>query len=554
MMINTKKVKERFMMKRTLVLILAVLLLVTFFAGCAAADKQTSDTTSAESTTAQASETKAEVKEPVTVTWFWSEGGNIQVPEDSYIYQKILKDLNIKYVHIAPVGMAANEKLQTLLAAQEVPDIIESYTDQTTNLRNYGAIIPVEKYLTAEYLGNVFKVENNWEGAMSLMKRPDGHMWAIPCTFGRNIAEVPWIRYDWLKNLGMEVPKNFEELKTVLTAFTNNDPDKNGKKDTVGTMLPINGWASGYALNFAAFDGAWYKDESGNATLGMFLPRIKAYLKFMRSMIESGAIDKEIAGNDGNKLPNGIKAGKVGFAFDYSDTVVNDDIKKVQPEADWRPMPPPKGVYDVGYLPVGGYLRQEYCISSRCKNVEEAVKLMNYMAEDFSTPDKLDFTGAYWEVSYGKKGENWDVTPDGKFDFQGNIFKNIAEKNKVDNYVGRCRRWRTKYDDIARRSGNREDQNRDLAIIDAYPKSSEIPADHPLAGIGSEGLELPADVTKFTESFTSTTWSQFYMKALLGKIDIDKGWQELCDEADKAGYKDIQAAATDVFKKIGRLK
>ncbi|WP_438446109.1 extracellular solute-binding protein [Gorillibacterium sp. sgz5001074] len=42
------------------------------------------------------------------------------------------------------------------------------------------------------------------------------------------------IRKDWLDRLGMKAPTNLEELYQVMKAFTDKDPDGNGKADTLG--------------------------------------------------------------------------------------------------------------------------------------------------------------------------------------------------------------------------------------------------------------------------------------------------------------------------------
>ena len=552
-------------MKKTLFLLMALLMTASLMTACTTpATPTTALATTASavaktaapiaSATTEATATPAPsavVAPPVTVSWFWKEGGDIQVPEDSYIVKKILKDINVKYVHIAPVGMDFNEKLSTLMAAQEVPDIIESYNVQTTNLRNYGVIIPVEQYLTPDRMGNVIKSQNNWDLACTLTQKADGHMWAVPATFPANQAETTFIRYDWLKNLGLEAPKTYDELKIVLEAFTKNDPDKNKKADTVGTIL-TGGISYGYDTNFAAKPGSWYKDANGNATMGMFLPRTKDFLKYMKSLIDSGAVDKEIATSDPTKLENGLKSGKVGFAFNYNDIIINDDMKKVDPNADWRPMPPPKGVYSEGYINGGGIMRNEYCVSTKA-NVDAVFKLMNYMAEDSSTPQKLDFTGAYWEVSYGQKGLDWDVTADGKFDL-GNYNAAIKEQLKIDNYVGRCRRWRTICGNLAVRSSMRQDQIDAANTMDTYKTEIQIPLNDPMREIVSEGVELTDVVAKFSDNYANVKWQEFYMRALLGKVDIDTGWAAFVTQAEKDGLKDINTAATDTFKKLGKLK
>ena len=41
-------------------------------------------------------------------------------------------------------------------------------------------------------------------------------------------------RQDWLDKLGLKYPETLDDMKNVLIAFTNNDPDGNGKNDTYG--------------------------------------------------------------------------------------------------------------------------------------------------------------------------------------------------------------------------------------------------------------------------------------------------------------------------------
>jgi ABC-type glycerol-3-phosphate transport system substrate-binding protein len=490
--------------------------------------------------------------EPVTLKWYWSEGGNVQLPEESYICKKILKDLNIRYIHLSPRGNNFMSSLDLLLASQDIPDIMESNGTQTTRFIQNRIIIPVEKYVTPEYLGNVMKLSNNWDEAKKIVTRTDGHIWAVPVTYSSNVQEVPWIRYDWLKNLGLEVPQTLDELENVLVRFTQEDPDGNKENDTVGTMIP-DSWMPGYELNMGCKPGDWYKDSDGKASMGMFLERQKALLKYIKSLVDSGACDKEMATTTGIQLVEKMRAGKVGFVFAWLGTGVNKDMKKTDPKADWRPMPPPKGVYDKGYLPSGSILRGEYIVSASCKNVESVFKLMNYMAEDFSTPEKLDFSGTFWEASFGQKGVDWNVTPDGKFD-RGNYNPQIGEQLKIDNWAGISRRWRNKYEIAAFRSGMSETEKRDAEAIDSYPLATAIPRDHPFRAIDTEGVEFPAEVAKFQEDYVCILWQEFTCKAILGKVDIDKGWEDFVNEAYQSGYGGIRKAVTGILEKAGKLK
>ena len=42
------------------------------------------------------------------------------------------------------------------------------------------------------------------------------------------------VRQDWLDKLGLTVPKTVDDVYKVAYAFTYNDPDGNGKNDTIG--------------------------------------------------------------------------------------------------------------------------------------------------------------------------------------------------------------------------------------------------------------------------------------------------------------------------------
>ena len=62
----------------------------------------------------------------------------------------------------------------------------------------------------------------------------DGHQYGLPEPPPLPKREGLVIRKDWLDKLGLEVPTTPEELLAVAKAFTEQDPDGNGKNDTYG--------------------------------------------------------------------------------------------------------------------------------------------------------------------------------------------------------------------------------------------------------------------------------------------------------------------------------
>lgn len=534
-------------MKKAVVLLLALIILLSVISGCVTTGV---NTTSEQQTTGAPTE---KPQKPARVVWYWNEG-TAQLPDDGYIVKKIKEDLNIEYVHITPRGGDYEEKLQLLLASQDCPDVISSYNTLTTNLVKWGVVQPLEKYMTDQYIPNVIRISNNWETAVKYLTRKDGHVYSIPNCNNNILQETPFIRYDWLKNLGLEVPKTYDELKEVLIKFTTDDPDQNGKDDTIGTMFNEFYGTSPIQANFGAGRGTWYKDGSGGVTMGMFIDRHKDFLKYMKELIDTGAANSELGTTKFDNVIEKLKAGKVGFLFSWNDYEHNTDIRKLQPDCDWRPMTPPTGVYDKGYMPNGGIIRDEYCISSQCEDIEAVLRLMNYMANDTSTADKYDFTGSYWPMKYGEPGVNWEITPDNKIDSGSSAMNEaIRQRAQTDTWAVVCRRFISKYDLIWKLSLTPEAlEARNLQ--ESYPLIIHIPDSDPKKPLDTAPVITPDDVAQFGQNWINVKWPEFFYKAVLGKIDIDQGWEEFVAEAEKDGLQEIEESMLNAFKEAGVLK
>lgn len=494
---------------------------------------------------------------PTRIVWFWREGGDPELPPDGYIANKVLEDLNIEYVHVTSVGMTPEEKLTMLLASGEVPDIIDSYNEKTTELINYGVIIPLDEYLTEDRIGNMMNNMYQWDTALEIMRREDGQVWAIPATFASVSGPTPYIRYDWLETLGLEVPTTLDELREVLIAFTKNDPDGNGKDDTWGTSY--GGLYSGINTNMGASWNRWYVAEDGTAEWGLMNDRVIAYLQWMQDLIADGGCNPEIL--DPNELGDGhgnaIKSGQLGFSFGYNspaDTTLQE-LQKLYPEAEWGPMLPPKGIYDVGYLPIDAILRQEYVISKdalEAGKIDKIFELMDYMCNDGGDTVNIDFDAPYWPVSYGERGVNWDLTEDGLFDYNGRYIEAIRLNNEGKGWTnGQARRFRTKAMQAAYDMGLTEEQKADKAFIDAMPLLLNSPVEVG-AQIITEGVEIPADVV-LLERNMDLLWASFGDKAMLGEVDITEGIEQLRQDALGYGYEEAKETMTEIYRSLGKL-
>lgn len=143
------------------------------------------------------------------------------------------------------------------------------------------------------------------------------------------------IRQDWLDKLGLQPPKTMDELYNVLKAFTTDDPDKNGKPDTIGLAVGMQG------NNIAGFkDILVYMGGPNEWELidGQLVPAhmTEAYMetmKFYKRLYDENIINKDFAiVQDGRSVMN---KGQAGLWIDnmLDGKGIEDNIKKIMPDA-----------------------------------------------------------------------------------------------------------------------------------------------------------------------------------------------------------------------------
>ena len=125
----------------------------------------------------------------------------------------------------------------------------------------------------------------------------DGKIYGIACTPVLTEGHVMVIRQDWLDNLGLEAPTTMDEFEAVIKAFTEEDPDGNGKNDTFGFGMTLfhpamwNPWGLGMA---------WYTHgaitEKGEVVMGPLTDNIREGCRFYNRMWEEGLMAKNMFG------------------------------------------------------------------------------------------------------------------------------------------------------------------------------------------------------------------------------------------------------------------
>ncbi|MDF2936083.1 MAG: hypothetical protein K0Q90_1456 [Paenibacillaceae bacterium] len=335
--------------------------------------------------------------------------------EEDIQRQMLGKAVNIDLDMIIPQSGQATTKLNTLIAGGDIPDLI--FLKTRTDLAQYydqGILADLTPYL---------------EQFPELKKRFSSGSWDAAKYKGKTIA-VPgydnvngminsiYIRNDWLKKLNLKVPTTPDELFEVMKAFTEKDPDGNGKNDTYGFVGGMNkeGTLTSYGFDTLMWmfgvnpPGAI--DVKDNKAVMLFTdPKMKEALSYINKMMEAKLVDPDwVTMNTSDLLDQKLFKGKVG--------VMVRDARRMEPDAqqkmkevggeipEWVIIPPMKGPYGDQILERKTYQSNTWAISVKA-NKEKITRILAMLEYLFTDKE------AYPHFAYGVKGIHWDLV-DGK--------------------------------------------------------------------------------------------------------------------------------------------
>jgi len=251
-----------------------------------------------------------------------------------------------------PVGTALDKVIGTKLKVTWVPN--SSYGDKT-NITLAGSDIPDVMVIQGKDSGFVNNAEAGafWDLTDYLKDYPNlktnepdvqqassinGKVYGI--FRARDVMRTAvMVRKDWLKKLGLSMPKTTADLLKVAKAFTDDDPDGDGKKDTYGIAIPK--WPGGFATN-SPYDAieTWYGAGNDWITKGGKLepsftsPNWIKALDFEKQLVSGGYVNPDFATLDSVDWNQPFLTGKAGIIIDtYSRArQINGLLEKQDPD------------------------------------------------------------------------------------------------------------------------------------------------------------------------------------------------------------------------------
>lgn len=216
-----------------------------------------------------------------------------------------------------------NTKLRLALTGSEVlPDVLPVYDTMIMNdLIESGRVKEITEDIETYMPDRLKEIYKQYPTTFNPVIK-DGKVYGMAIAPNLTEGEVMLIRQDWLDKLQLKAPATIEEFEQVIAAFTNDDPDGNGKQDTYGFTFSgkdsyNTGWVSDPVMIFSAYTGKhlprqWY-DDNGKLTYGSIHPGNKEALAKLRDWYAKGYLNKELATQGAWDALSGFTEGKAGI-------------------------------------------------------------------------------------------------------------------------------------------------------------------------------------------------------------------------------------------------
>lgn len=342
----------------------------------------------------------------------------------NYLEEKL--GIEIEFVFLPNAADEVNTKLSLMTASgEELPDVLMiNGTLSNEAILQYGEngfFMPIGEYLSdASKMPNYNAIPDEDRKAMDVSNtlangEQYGFVQFTPSTW--NLAPNRlFINRVWLDAVGKDVPTTTEELKEVLIAFRDEDPNGNGQKDEI----PLYGYQGGYGENIVATlmnafvfwnggtqNGGLALDEKGENVIAPFTTEEwKDALLYVRDLYEEKLFFANIFTDDKTQFKATLNAetpivgcvsmGSLGNFTGAYDITSGSNYFEME---FMKPLTGPEGVCYVPYTSYSG--TQMMFIFEGSEKVDLAIKL----ADEF-----YDSTTGIIS-RYGEEGVNWTTDP-----------------------------------------------------------------------------------------------------------------------------------------------
>ncbi|GHT54986.1 putative ABC transporter peptide-binding protein YtcQ [Spirochaetia bacterium] len=366
---------------------------------------------------AKSDSSSAAASGPVTIElWYGASVTEAGPPPADWKALQIIRDkLNINLVLQALPSNEGDQdvKINAAGASNSLPDLFQVRRPVWQNLYKAGLLGPVDDLYPL--MPNRTKVQYDADSISNSTINGKSYGLGSPGTLIKN--EGVLIRKDWLDKLNLKVPVTTDEYLAVMQAFTERDPDGNGRADTYGygAFVELSATSEGLGARFDPLFGAFGVAGTWNMTksdAGLNVRKAAYFdaLSYVKQIIDAKVIDPNWSSYGKDDFRAAWKQGRFGIMREQNAAYAAESnyapFDKNFPNGEWIVIDPPKG--PSGKSAAGVYLQayRIYAMSAKAAAAGKGpaiAKLLEWMSSD----------EGYFLLGYGERGVNYNLDANG---------------------------------------------------------------------------------------------------------------------------------------------
>jgi putative aldouronate transport system substrate-binding protein len=342
---------------------------------------------------------------------------------ETNLLTQLLEDknsVNLDFYVLPEADAEFRTKVSLMVSSGDLPDLLfvngALTKEQILDYGSKGAFIPLNNYFSDPAKAPYFAAipAEDKEIIFNNLTSADGNIYALPnfqCET-RNLTPY-WIFYNqtWADKLGIKAPATTAELKNMLIAFRDRDPNGNGRKDEIGLYAWYNGGFGEDTITALLNCFVFYNknnlalDTSGNRVIAPFIdPAFRKGLAYLNDLYKEGVLAASSFTDDQaqfratlNQEPSIVGFTSAGFWSHWPDANKNDNFNQL------TMIPPLTGPDGVSWVPYTGYIPSAAgFVTSMSKNPDLAFKVADSMLDPYIST----------VARYGQEGADWSRKPE----------------------------------------------------------------------------------------------------------------------------------------------
>lgn len=328
-----------------------------------------------------------------------------------------MSNIHIEWELVPNDGL--EEKRNLALAGGTLPDVFYAMVLPNEDLLKYGqqGVFLKMNDLITEYMPNLTALLEEYPEIRKGITFPDGNIYSVPTIYDPEFTSVltiakPWIRKDWLDQLGMDIPQTIDDFYEYLKAVKVTDLNGNGKQDEIPygatDMDGLIGFLKGpFGVGNRGLKHP-YLDIDPKINDLRFYPISDGYkkmLEFANTLYSEGLIQENIYTIDANAS---YSLGAEGL---YGSTVISspETIYGKNPGGNFVGLPALEGPNGKAFNQMNSPLSSMGCfvVTNVNKNVPATLRWMDYFYSEEGA--KLFFMGV--------EGETFEVNENGDLQY-----------------------------------------------------------------------------------------------------------------------------------------